>query len=219
MAVHRFGSWRRVFGWATGLAAIASACGCTNLLFTAMYMIRGNEAPPECGKLKDKRVAVVCRPVVALQYRNARVDQDLAQELSTLLRQNVPKIKVIDHRKVAEWMDEHNWEEYTEVGKALGADLVVGVDLEHFELHQSQTLFQGRANLDVKVFNCQTGEVVFKKHLPQTVYPPNRVVQTSDMQEQEFRREFIRVLADQIGRHFYDHDPYADFAMDSKHIE
>ena len=200
-------------------AVVAFGGGCTNLLFTAAYLIKGNEAPAECAKLRDKRVAVVCRPVVALQYRDARVDQDLANEISGLLKKNVAKIKMVDHRKVAEWMDEHTWEEYAEVGKALGAELVVGVDLEFFDLRQSQTLLQGRANADVKVIDCKTKEVVFKKRMPQTVYPPNRVVQASDVEEQQFRREFVRVLADQIGRHFYPHDAYADFAMDSKHVE
>jgi len=199
-------------------AALAPAGGCTNLLFTAAYLWRGNNAPAECNKLREKRVAVVCRSVVTLQYRNARVDQDLAQEVSALLSKNVPKIKMVEHRKVAEWMDEHTWEEYTEVGKAVKADIVVGIDLESFDLHQSQTLLQGRANTEIKVYDCHTGQVVFKKRLPQSVYPPNRVVQASDVQEVEFRREFIRILADQVARHFYDHDPYTDFALDAKSI-
>jgi hypothetical protein len=200
-------------------AALVSAGGCTSLLFTAAYMIRGTDVPAECNKLREKRVVVVCRPVVSLQYRNARVDQDLAQEVSVLLREKVPKIKMVDHRKVAEWMDEHAWEEYTEVGKALNADIVVGIDLEHFDLHQSQTLFQGRANTEVKAYDCQTGKLLFKKRPQQLVYPPHRVIQTSDVQEADFRREFIRILADQVARHFFAHDPYDDFALDSKRIE
>jgi len=211
--------WQRLVITLVASAAAASLGGCQSLLFTAAYMIKGNDAPAECNKLREKRVAVVCRPVVALQYRNARVDQDLAQEVSALLRKNVPKIKVIDHRKVAEWMDEHSWEEYLDVGKALNADMVVGIDLEQFDMHQSQTLYQGRGNVQIKVFDCHTGKNVFTKHPPQLTYPPNRVVQSSDVQESEFRAQFVRVLADQIARHFYDHDPYDNFAMDAKSIE
>lgn len=211
--------WQRSVVMAFAGAMVASASGCTSLLFTASYLFKGNDAPAECDKLREKRVVVVCRPLVGLRYNLARVDQDLAQEVGILLRQNVPKIKVVDHRKVAEWMDENTWEEYVEVGKALKADLVVGIDLEHFELHKSQTLLQGRANSEVKVFDCQTGKLVFRKRLPQTVYPPNREVQTSDVQEADFRRQFVRVLADQLGRHFYDHDRYDNFAMDAKSIE
>jgi hypothetical protein len=200
-------------------AVVALGGGCTNMLFTAAYLIKGHDSPAECTKLREKRVAVVCRPVVALQYRDARVDQDLATELGGLLQKNVTKIKVIDHRKVAEWMDEHNWDDYTEVGKALGAELVVGVDLLSFNLRQSQTLLQGQADTEIRVVDCATREVVFKKRLPKVVYPPHREVQASDMQEQQFRRDFVHVLAERIGEHFYPHDAYSDFAMDSKHVE
>ena len=197
----------------------ALVAGCQGALFTALYVLRGNDIPAECKALREKKVAVVCRPVVELQYRNARADQDLASQVAVLLKKNVPKIKVIDQRKVSQWIDENSWEEYSQVGKAVGADLVVGIDLERFDLHKGQTLFQGRANTTIKVYDCQTGDLVFEKRLPQSVYPPNREVSALDKQEGEFRREFLSILADQIARHFYDHDPYADIALDSKSIE
>ena len=205
-----------LLGWTL---VVASVAGCTNVLFTAAYLLKGNDVPAECKALRDKRVAVVCRPVVELQYRNARTDQDLAETVGVLLKKNVPKIKLVDQRKVSKWIDENTWEEYVEVGKAVGAEMVVGIDLERFELYRGQTLFQGRANTTLKVYDCRSGELVFEKRLPQSVYPPNREVSTLSKQEAEFRREFLRILADQLARHFYDHDPYADFALDSKTIE
>ena len=135
------------------------------------------------------------------------------------MRKNVPKIKVIDQRKVSRWIDENQWEEYLQVGKAVGAEMVVGIDLERFDLYKGQSLFQGRAEATLKVYDCKTGELVFEKQLPQSVYPPNREVPAWSKQEAEFRREFLGILSDQIARHFYDHEPYTDFAMDSKSIE
>ncbi len=214
--VHRL--WRRFFAIGALATMTAFASGCTSMLFTAAYLLKGNDVPAECDKLREKRVVVVCRAMVNLQYNLARVDQDLAQEVGNLLRQNVPKIKVVDHRKVAEWMDENTWEDYVEVGKALNADLVVGIDLERFTIHKSQTLYQGRANTEIKVFDCQTGKLVFRKRPPEAVYPPNREVQASEVQESEFRRQFVRVLADQLARHFYAHDRYENFALDAKGI-
>ena len=38
---------------------------------------------------------------------------------------------------------------------------------------------------------------------------------TSERTEPEFRHEFVLVLADQIARHFYAHDPYADMGQDA----
>ena len=62
-------------------------------------------------------------------------------------------------------------------------------------------------------------EVVFEKHLPRIVFPPNRVVAASEMQETEFRRKFVAIVADQVGRYFYAHDRYADFALDAASLE
>jgi len=197
-------------------AAMASSGGCQAVMTTAMYLIKGTDVDPEYAGLKGKKVAVVCRPITELNYANSGVGCDLVREMSKLLQERVPKIKVVDAQKVNKWCDENTWEEYVEVGKALKADLVVGVELEKFSIYQAQTLYQGKANTVVRVYDCKDGgKVVFEKILPQTVYPPNAFIQTSDVQESEFRREFVGVLADQIARHFYSHDPYADLGQDN----
>lgn len=194
--------------------------GCRSALSTAMFLLKGTDVDPDFAELKGKKVAVVCRPLVTLQYRNASVARDLAQHITLLLQQKVPKIKTIDQRKVGKWTDENTWEEYTEVGKALKADMVVGIDLEGFSIFQGQTLYQGKANATVRVYDCrQGGKMVFEKIIPQAVYPPNSGVPTSDRLEAEFRREFVAVLADQIARHFYAHDPHADLAQDASALK
>jgi len=196
--------------------SLLSAVGCRSILTTAMYLIRGTEVEPDFKGMKGKRVAVVCRPLVSLQYRNANVAHELAERITILLQQRVPKIKTIDQREVAKWLDENTWEEYVEVGQALKADLVVGIDLEGFNIYQGQTLYQGKANVAVRVYDCQDeGKVVYEKILPQVVYPPNSAVPTSERTEAQFRREFVAVLAEQIARHFYAHDPYEDMALDA----
>ena len=196
------------------LGAIVPLGGCRSALATAMYLMGGMNVKAEYDGLKDQRVVVVCRPLVELQYRDSSAAKDIARQVSTLIRQNLSKTKVVDHRNVVEWIDENTWEDYTEIGRALNADLVLGVDLEHFGIFQGQTLYQGKANVVIKIYDCDTDELVFEKILPQTVYPPNTGIPTSEKQEPQFRREFIRVLADQIARHFYDHDPHSDFAQD-----
>ena len=128
----------------------------------------------------------------------------------------MPKIKVIDQRKIAKWTDENTWDEYPEVAKAMKADMVVGVDLESFSLYLGQTLYQGKANASIHVFDCKkNGKEVFHKSIPQCIYPPNGAIATSERTEPDFRNEFVGVLADQIARHFYSHDPYADYGQDA----
>jgi len=199
-------------------AMLAANSGCVSALATAVYFIKGPDLPAEFKELKEKRVAVVCRPLVGLSYRDAGVAKDLAAEMSRLLRLNIRKIDVVDQRHVAAWIDENSWEEFAEVGEAVEADMVVGVDIEEFNIFQGQTVYQGRATVTLTVVDCQSGEVVFERHPSQIVYPPNSPRSTGDQREADFRREYLRVLADQLARHFYPHDPAADFAMDAAHI-
>ena len=159
---------------------------------------------------------MICRPITSLQYRNSSVAHDMAKQVGILLKKNVPKITVVEQREIDAWADENNWEEYVDIGKALGADLVVGLDLEQFSLYEGKTLYQGKANLTIVVIDVAKGkEPVFEKPLPQIHYPPNSAIPAGDRPEAEFRRKFVGELAEQIARHFYDHDSYVDFASDS----
>ena len=97
---------------------------------------------------------------------------------------------------------------------------VVGIDLYDFSILLDQTLYQGKANAAVRVVDCKTGgDPLFERDLPQLVYPPNVGIPTSDRPESAFRREYVHALADQIGRYFYEHDRYADYALDAKAME
>jgi len=197
-------------------AAVAPATGCKSVLTTVMYLVKGTNIPAEFKELRGKRVAVVCQPLVALQYRNSTAAKDLGRQIASLLKQKVPKIEVIDQRKVDEWIDVHDWDDCREIGDALEADMVVSVEMEGFSIYQGQTLYRGKANVTLKVVDCANGgEVVFERFPPQVVYPPNRDVPVQERQESQFRREFIGILADQIARYFYAHDAYQDFALDA----
>jgi hypothetical protein len=197
------------------LLAMSSGFGCQSVLVTAMYLIKGTDVDPEFPGLKGKKVAVVCRSDT-LQSRNANASRELAVQMTNLLKDKVPKIQIVDQRKITKWTDENTWEEFTEVGKAVKADIVVGVDLESFDIYQGQTLYQGKANASIRVYDCKDGnKMVFEKHIPQSLYPPNSAVPTSERREDQFRREYILVLADQIARHFYAHDAYADYNLDT----
>ncbi|OHB82108.1 MAG: hypothetical protein A2V98_18180 [Planctomycetes bacterium RBG_16_64_12] len=198
------------------LAALAAAGGCTSALATAVWLVKGPDIPAEYDGLRAKRVVVVCRPVTSSLYANPGVAKDISREISRLLASNVSKIEVVDQQKVAEWVDTNTWDDYLEIGKALEADMVVAVDLEHFTIYEGQTLYQGKANLTIQVYDCKTGEMVFERTPPQMIYPPNHVVSTSDVQEPDFRREFVGVLSDEVARHFYPHDPRAYWAMDAR---
>jgi len=205
---------------ALAMPTVLTQCGCVAALTTAVWLIKGNDVKAEYDGLKHKRVAVVCRPLEGLQYTaGGRTPQDLASQVGRLLAKRVKGIKVIDQREVAKWTDEHDWEDYIEVGKQLKADMIVGISLEEYGLYQSQTLYQGKARMNIKVYDVAAGgDSVWHKSIPRLNYPPNRGVDTS-MPEEDFRKRFVTHLADVIGRHFYSHDAQADLALDAEPFE
>ena len=209
--------YRQAFALLTVLAAtLVPAIGCKEIMTTAMYLFKGTDVDPDFEDLQDKKVVVVCRPLVSLQYRNANVNRELAQQITLLLQEKVPKIKMVDQRKIAKWTDENTWEEYPEVGKAMKADMVVGIDLESFSLYQGQTLYQGKANATVQVFDCKKGgKVVFEKTLPQIGVSTQFGRADLGPDGAGVPPRVRLVLADQIARHFYAHDPYADMGQDA----
>ena len=196
--------------------AVVTAVGCQGLLTTAVYLIKGTDDDPDFKGLQKKRVAVVCRPLAALQFRNASVAKDLAREVNVLLAKSVPKIHMVEQQKVESWLDEHTDQDAVKVGQALQADMVLAIDLEQFSLYEGQTIYRGKANITIQVHDIKENKVVFEKNLPPTTYPPDIGIPTSDKQETVFRRQFVHVLADQIGRYFYAHDPHADVGLDAE---
>ncbi len=194
-----------------------SLVGCRSAIVTAYTLFNGTDDKADFAGLQKKKVVVVCRPLMALQYWDANVAKELGSEVSQLLRQHVKNIQMVDPRKLSKWLDENNWEDYTDVGKAMNADMVLGIDLESFNIFQGQTLYQGKANVSIHVYDCKAGgKEVFTRTMPPTIYPPNSQIPTSDRQEGQFRREFTSVLAEQIARHFYPHDRNEDVAQDAE---
>jgi hypothetical protein len=212
----RYGYLLVVISVATSLCA---ASGCRNLANFLGYMLKNNELPPKFAGLKGKKVVVVCRPLASLEFKNAGADREIAKQVGALLQARVSKCTVVDQQKVAKWMDSHSWKEYAEVGKALKADMVVGIDLTSFSTMDGQTLWRGRADATIQVYDLskdQGKRPVFDDSLPQCLYPPNCSIPQADISAADFRKDFIAVLADQIGRYFYAHEPNADIGQDSR---
>lgn len=194
-----------------------AAAGCANWIAGAMWLVKGTNRSAECNALKGQRVVVVCRPPAEMEFSDGAVGgKELAIAVGELLDKHVKKIEVVDYREVDEWTDEHTWQEYTEIGEALEADMIVGVDLETFHIYAGQTLYQGTSAISLTVYDMNDrGKAIYEKML-QVKYPPNAPVARDSKPPQQFRREFVGILARQIGKLFYDHDSFEDYAIDSK---
>ena len=200
-------------------ASVVIASGCMGPMLTAMYLFGAADMKAEYDGLKKQNVVVVCHPLTDLQYSNMHAAKDIAEQIGQKLKANVSGLKLVDQQKVDKWMDENQWEESVEIGRALEADKVVVVELENFSVLLGQTLYQGQASYVLKVVDCETGETEYDVTPNPVCWPPNSPIPTQEKPECRFRKQFIGVLADQIARHFYAHDARAYFAEDATAID
>ena len=102
--------------------------GCSTLL-TVAYLVQPADVPAEFAGLKAKNVAIVCRPIIELEFTDAGSARELASLVGGQIQQGVRRSKVIGQHEVARWIDENSWVDYETVGAALAVDHVVGIDL------------------------------------------------------------------------------------------
>ena len=202
---------RPVFGIVVALPLLS---GCSTLI-TAAYLLHPADVQAEYAGLKGRQVAVVCRPIIELEFSDAGSARELATLVGGQIQQQVRKAKVVGQHEVARWIDEHAWVDYPTLGKALDADFVVGVDLEGFRLHEGATLYRGRATAHVRVFDVDKKEVVFERRIDDFAFPADSAIPTTDRSEAQFRALFIRQLALKVSRMFHAYESRDVFASEN----
>jgi hypothetical protein len=198
----------------SGLLAVPLLGGCSTLL-TAAYLLQPADVPAEFAGLKGKHVAVVCRPIVELEFSDAGSARELATLVGAQLDRNVRRVHVIGQQEVARWIDENSWVDYATVGKSLDADCVVGIDLERFHLHEGSTLYRGRASATVRVYDVEKGEVAFERRFDDLTFPTDSAIPAADRSETQFRSMFLQILAQKIARCFHAYESRDVFAEES----
>jgi hypothetical protein len=202
------------------LALAVTATGCVGTLANLMYAAQGNQVPAKYTGLKDKRVAVVCVSN-SEAFGPSYASRALAALVGKLLRENVSGVTLVEPQKIADWIDRNNWDslDYAAVGRGVDADVVLAIDLDSFSLHECQTLYKGRADVNLVVYDMtQGGKEVFSYSPTQIEFPENASHHTTDMSEEAFRRQFLSVIASRLARQFYPYDVKEDFARDTSVI-
>ncbi|MFM8413600.1 MAG: hypothetical protein ACKOCX_02650 [Planctomycetota bacterium] len=188
--------------------------GCSTLL-TVAYLVQPNDVPAEFNGLKGKKLAVVCRPIIELEFSDAGSARALASLVEGQIEDNVSRATVVGQHEVARWIDENAWTDYQAVGEALDTDYVVGIDLEEFRLHEGSTLYRGRATMHVKVFDVAEKKVVFQKRFDDFAFPTNNAVPATDLSENEFRGLFLQMISQRVSRLFHAYESRQVFAEES----
>lgn len=201
-----------------GALALLPSTGCIHqILATGVYLMDGgNMVDAECELLNDKRVVVFCRPPAASEYSHAGAAREIAKRVSSLLRDKVPGVDMVDPREVDNWLDENDSGDYEALGEAVNADLVLQIELDHFDLFKGKTLYQGNADTRLAIYDMKDGaREVWDKEMGEVMFPVNSGIPAQDKPVRQFQREFVAVLASQIAIHFYEHDPHQHFAIDA----
>lgn len=196
------------------LASTLAVTGCSTL-GTLAYFVNPNDIPAEFDELSGKHVAVVCHPVVELQYSDAGSAREIAQLVGMNLDTHIRRAEIIEQQEIARWMDENELVDYTEVGKALDADIVIGIDLEDFHLYEGSTLYRGKASAHVQVYDVAEEKLIFEKRLDDYAFPKDTAIPATDRTEQQFRGMFMQVLSSKIARIFYASDSRTHFAEEN----
>lgn len=202
------------------LLGLLVTSGCVGTLANLLHVAHGNLIPASYTGLEEKKVAVVC-VANSEAFGPSTASVQLARMVGALLQKNVEKSVLIDPQKIADWIDRNDWDymNYPEVGKAVDAEMVVAIDLDTFSLHDGKTLYRGRADIKVIVYDMeQGGKEVFSYVPTQIVFPENSGYHATETSEEAFRRQFVKVLASRIARQFYDYDAQEDFAQDASVI-
>jgi hypothetical protein len=212
-----------------GLWLVGLSSGC-NLLapFYFVAILSGKDArvapvfefPPDA-----QRLLVVTYMPVGTQIEVGHFDQELDEAVARRLFEGFEadgkEIQVIKASRLAKWQDENpDWRsmEPDEIGRALKADYVVYLELDHLRFYgegSNKTLYEGNVEVSISVVrvNEDDGEIVLPKDTLTVEFPRGRPMAT-DMPISRFRREFIRRLTEQICWYFLPHETRDEFARD-----
>ena len=198
---------------------LVSTTGCLHtLLATGIYMFQGGDVvPAQCDALEGERVVVICRPPSSNEYRHAGAAREIGKRVSLLLKQHVPRADVVSQREVDNWIDEQDWENYKDLGRAVKATRVVYIELDNFDLYKGSTLYQGDTSINLTVYDMNNrGEMIWEKNVGQILFPRNSGIPASDKPLHQFQAQFVDIVSTQVAVYFYKHDPNALFALDAE---
>jgi len=197
-------------------ALLAFPTGCMGLAANLVNVIRGHTVKPVYSGLEGKRVAVVTL-TDSSQYSDDASARLLSQRVVDILTTEGKNIKLVREDEVQQWRDRNGWDavEFLDIGRGVKADKVVGIEMVNLRLRDGATLYRGRADVTVTVYDTESGTAEFRRHIEEFTYPTSAGMYTSETTENKFRKLFLGVLAGRIARHFHSYDHADTVAIDA----
>ncbi len=201
------------------IAAVSlSTSGCVGMLAQIGWVTGGDLHPAEYAGLEGKKVAVVV-VTNGSTYGPGSEAVLLGRGIERHLRMEVSDIEIINQDKIADWVDQNNWNhiDYIEVGKGLGADMVIGIDVENYSLTDGQTMFKGRSDFSIKVLDMSKrgDKIVWTKAPPTYEFPKHGGRYRDTTSKTKFQRQYNTMMSQEIARYFFPYPITSDYATDA----
>ena len=198
------------------LGCTLTPVGCTGLA-TFMHAVGVDMIPAEYDGLEDTTVAVVTL-TDSSQYSNDVAARELSRFVGEILTKEVDDIQLVREDKIEQWRDVNGWDslDFDEIGKGVQAEKVLGIEMAQLKLRDGATLYRGRADVVINVIDAATGNVEYTRTLEEFTYPNIAGQYTSETTETKFRRLYLKMLAEEIGRSFHRYDLTDRIAADSQ---
>ncbi len=207
-----------------GLLTLAGGCDPRSLV----YFLQPFEQTikPPCPSLKGKKVAILTHAGAGPRTERQSIDQDLANGLARILRQEVKRIEVVPYDKVKVWADAHpHYTSPSEAGLAFDADIVIFLEIEEYSTRDrlSPGMLSGSSRIHVQVHELKpptddrgkaiegqprVSEIVHDDYV-ETAFPR---VQGSfpidaSINPTSFGKKFFDLVVTEVSWHFVAHAP------------
>jgi hypothetical protein len=201
--------------------AVVLGAGCDMASFSYYILNMGQEPMAEPGEMKlaDKskeiKAVILIYSGVETRPEFVTVDRELSGLLTHILtksfKDNKEKVTLVSANKVQEYKNKHpDWYmKLEEVGRYFQADYVIFMNIESLSLYENgsgNTLYRGRANIQIELHNLNTTDEdpikkSFRCEYPRSTGP----IPVDDRSVTEFYQNFLNFIAKHLGYFFTAH--------------
>jgi len=168
----------------------------------------------EYDKLGGHKVAVVVFADAKAQFEHIGIQLEISSVVSYELEQRIENLTVVSPRRIVKYQRQHiHWEsmDKTQLGKALGAELILYVSLQEFATREpgSLRLYRGQLTAQVSAYKTALAENearVWGPYEARVAHPPDRPSERRDETERTIRYKTIKIFADMVAKKFYKHE-------------
>jgi hypothetical protein len=207
---------RRLLTTVAGVLSL-SQLGCIQFAANMVNAIRGDAVPAEYEGFEKQRVAVYTISDTG-RYTEDVAARLLTRKVSEILLDKVKDIRLVRETEIGQWRDTQGYNEIDAVnlGRGVKADKVLSIELMRLRLLDGQTMYRGHADVNISVYDVESGSLEFRRSLEDYTYPAMAGLPVTESSEERFRRLYLDMLAERVARHFFPYDFRDSVAADAE---